>query len=319
MMRRWLFAFVAVGFLWPTVAGAAISQPSEIPSALSGRGDLASQRSTLMTQWGVLEQKIAAQNAQCGQIAEDSPMVETCRSNQAAILSELQTYKADLERYEEAVRQASEAADASTKVKEAFAGTLSSAQHRAVPLNAPLTNGQGDRSAFNYAQVMDQFRVDESKRYEPGEKTYCNIFVWDVTRALGAEIPHHVIKGDKTGASAVDELGQFKVAAAQREELNVNRTVRWLKENGQSHGWRRVDARMAQQMASEGHPAVAVWPNPNAQKHGHIAMIRPGSLPISTGGVAIAQAGRLVLNADHLDTGFKDPALRKPVQYWYHE
>lgn len=308
-MTRRLLTLTAVALLWPAAVSAEISQPSEVPSYLSGRDDLALQRSALMGQWSELQQAIADQNAQCSQVAEDSPMVDACRSNQAKILSEVKAYKDDLQQYEEALE----------KIDAVFVNGLSNAQNQGAPLNAPLTNDEANRSAFNYAKVMDQFRVDKSERYGPGEKTYCNIFVWDVTRAMDAEIPHYVVKGNKTGASAVDTLGQFKVEAAKREELNVNGTVRWLKKHGPANGWRRVDARMAQEMASAGHPAVAVWPNPRPEKHGHIAMIRPGSLPLGTGGVAIAQAGRLVLSADHLDTGFNDPELRKPVQYWYHE
>lgn len=271
---------------------------------------LAGRRAALSEERAALKSKIDQHNQR--QAEEGSAEEAELRREGGALRTEMQ-------RHVEASRTFNQAVDAFGRIAAVFAGGLANTRDRGVPLNAPLTNDEGNRSAFNYAKVIDQFRVEQSERYAPGEKTYCNIFAWDVTRALGAEIPHYVIKDDPAGASAVDELGQFKAGAAGREELDVNRTVGWLKEHGPSHGWQRVDARMAQEMANGGHPAVAVWPNPGSGKHGHIAVIRPGSLPLQTGGVAIAQAGRLVLNADHLDAGFNDPELRKPVQYWRHD
>ena len=297
------FFLLTAVLLWPAVASATIDQPSEIPASTSAQSDLGSRRSVLMTQWNALQQKISAHNAKCGHIPEDSPMVEECSNNQAALSAELQAYNDAVTEFDHEI---------------AFVRGLDDT-HRGVPLNASRTNDEAHRSAFNYAKVIDQFQVEKSARYRPEKKTYCNIFVWDVTRAMGAEIPHYVFKSGKTGDSAVDESGDFKAGSDEREELNVNATVDWLKEHGPGHGWRRVDARGAQEMASGGHPAVAIWANPDREKSGHIAMIRPGSSPVGARGAAIAQAGRLVLDAAHLDASFRKPTVRKSVQYWYHE
>lgn len=186
------------------------------------------------------------------------------------------------------------------------------------PINALLTNDIGNRSAYNYFKVIEQFEVEKSARYEPGTWTYCNIFVWDVTRAMGAEIPHWVIKINNDGRSAMDSNGIFTVERENRKEMLVNETVDWLKQHGETYGWRRIDARMAQQMANEGHPSIAVWENPNPKKFGHIAVIRPGSVGDERG-TAISQAGILVLDASHIDKGFKDQDHKKRIQYWYHE
>lgn len=94
--------------------------------------------------------------------------------------------------------------------------------------------------------------------------------------------------------------------------------IDWLKEHGKTHGWRRVDARMAQQMANEEHPSIAIWENPDPKSSGHIAMIRPGSIGDKRG-TAISQAGGLVLDASHIEKGFKDQDHEKRIQYWYHE
>jgi len=104
-LRRFL-VIAACTVLGATAACADISQPSEIPAHLAGRDDLALQRSALITRWNSLQDKIGAQNSQCGQIQADSPLVDMCRSNQAAILSEVQSYKDDLKKYEELLAQA---------------------------------------------------------------------------------------------------------------------------------------------------------------------------------------------------------------------
>jgi hypothetical protein len=142
---------------------------------------------------------------------------------------------------------------------------------------------------------------------------------------MGTELPHWVIKGHEA-VSAVNKSGEFidenkqVVAGGEKwRELNVNDTAEWLQKYGQENGWRQVEAAVAQQMANEGHPAIALWKNPNTEKPGHIAMIRPGSVPLKTDGVAVAQAGRLVLDAGHLKEGFNDRALPKAVQYWWHQ
>ena len=199
-----------------------------------------------------------------------------------------------------------------------FRKRLLSSDERSFPLNAPLTNGSGNRSAFNYFKVIEQFDVEKSARYEPGSRTYCNIFVWDVTRAMGAEIPHWIIKKDNNGGSAVDSGGAYTVDRKDRKEMLANETVGWLHEHGKTHGWKRIDARMAQQMANEGHPSIAIWENPDPGIPGHIAVIRPGSAGDERGG-AISQAGGLVLDASHIETGFTDKDHEKRIQYWYHE
>ncbi len=305
-------AAAAVLLLGIAAYGEQIPPLADVPDGLAGTYRLAllNQRAALSGERDALKARVDQHNQK--QAPENSP-------EEAQLHREGDELAAAMQRHAATSRTFNQTVEAFADIAAGFARGLANAANRAAPLNAPLTNGADHRSAFDYAKVIDQFRVDESARYEPGTATYCNIFVWDVTRAMGAEIPHYVSKGDQAGASTVDELGQFTAPANQLQELNVNRTVAWLAHAGQENGWRRVDARMAQDMANGGHPAVAIWPNPNAEKPGHIATVRPGSLPLSPSGVAIAQAGRLVLDADHLDTGFNDPKLQKAVQYWYHE
>lgn len=157
------------------------------------------------------------------------------------------------------------------------------------PVNAPVSSTPADRSASRYADVINQFAVGTNPRYAPrGGNTYCNIFVWDVTRAMGSEIPHWV--------------GQ--------RELDANGVNAWLNHSGTAAGWRRVDARTAQEWANKGRPSVASWNNPGGIGHG--AMVRPGA--VTSSGPASAQAGGRNFNFGHIANGF---GSRQP-EYWVH-
>lgn len=160
-----------------------------------------------------------------------------------------------------------------------------------IPVNAPLQNRPGERSASKYADVLDQFAVGNNPRYARRDgNTYCNIFSWDATRAMGAEIPHWV---DGNGNPAA-------VGARGAWEMDANATNRWLHNHGPRNGWRKVSAEEAQRMANEGHPTVASWNNPGGI--GHIAMVRPGEL--TAGGPTIAQAGASNFNSGTVRQGF---------------
>ncbi len=157
------------------------------------------------------------------------------------------------------------------------------------PVNAPIQSTPGNRSVTRYNDVINQFAVGVNPRYARRDgNTYCNIFVWDVTKAMGAEIPHWW----------------------QGRELNANATNDWLHQNGAAHGWRKVSAAEAQAYANQGKPAVASWKNPGGI--GHIGMVRPGE--ITAGGPALAQAGASNFNRGHVADGFGN----RPVEYWVH-
>ncbi|MBI2565710.1 MAG: peptidoglycan-binding protein [Candidatus Schekmanbacteria bacterium] len=175
-----------------------------------------------------------------------------------------------------------------------------------LPVDAPLINGEGDRSAASYDQVINQFGVGRNRRYEVNQQgrddTYCNIFSWDVTRAMGAEIPHYV---DRDGNPMTREAA---LRTPGYRELSGNRTARWLRDHGEDHGWRIVTAEEAQRRANLGHPTVATRENPSGA--GHIAVVRPGEL--TADGPAIAQAGGRNFNRGHVRDGFHG---RAPVYY----
>ena len=94
------------------------------------------------------------------------------------------------------------------------------------PSFASITSSAGSRSAAQYRKVIDQFNVESNKRYTPGENTYCNIFIWDVTRAMNAEIPHYInAETNKTDALRPGGIEpnirqrNLPVAASKRENV----------------------------------------------------------------------------------------------------
>ncbi len=307
-IAAWLMMTAAALVIYPCPARAGFLEPAAVSQNIPepGRSGLIAERSALLARGGALESEIKKQNAQCGHVDLDN-------AAQVAFCGKwLGGLKAEYSGYLDAVRAFNK--------KEEFLMALNSKEKRWEPLNAPDTNDQSHRSAYNYFKVIRQFKVQESERYASGKATYCNIYVWDVTRAMGAEIPHWVIKGDPNGASAVGPDGKFIVAREEcvsgnrcREE-RANDLVDWLRAHGKNNGWSRVDARMAQEMADGGHPAIAIWRNAVSGAPGHVAMVRPGSVGDRRGD-AISQAGGYVVDAKHIRNYFN----KKGIQYWYHD
>jgi hypothetical protein len=115
-----------------------------------------------------------------------------------------------------------------------------------------MQSREGKRSADAYEQVINQFAVGTNPRYEPDgpDKPRAHIFVWDVTKAMNAEIPHFV--GPK--------------------EMGLGQTVDWVRLEGPMRGWRKVPAPDAIEQALLGCPVVALPKDPRTKM---IAMVRP--------------------------------------------
>lgn len=176
---------------------------------------------------------------------------------------------------------------------------------RSFPTSPPVRGDPSNRNRMLYDNVINQFAVAVNPRYaqrydENGrmKSTYCNIFCWDVTRAMGAEIPHWV---SRTGEP---------VAVGKGNEMNANDTNDWLQRHGARYGWRRVaDQNEAQALANRGHPTIASMKKPGGI--GHLAVIRPGE--VTKSGPAMAQAGARNLNHTSL---YKVFARRSAVELW---
>lgn len=136
--------------------------------------------------------------------------------------------------------------------------------------NPPLSNAVANRQANIYDQIINQFAVGNNPRYaRDGNGTYCNIFVWDVTRAMSCEIPHWI---NSQGDTAQPH-------ASHSNEININAGVDWMLHFGiTQHGWQAPSAQTAQNHANLGKPAVAMYKNPSPTHHGHTAIVRPGSI-----------------------------------------
>ncbi|MFZ5815311.1 MAG: hypothetical protein ACOY93_08400 [Bacillota bacterium] len=175
-----------------------------------------------------------------------------------------------------------------------------------LPVTPVIASGPGDRRPELLEAVLRQFRVAENYRYQPNrqgqDETYCNIYLWDCTRALGAEIPHWVNgRGEPAGP-------------ARGHELDANATIDWLRRLGPTYGWRSVrSAQAALERANQGYPVVATWYNPGGI--GHVAMVRPGR-PDPNRGIPIAQAGAVNGDSMYLADGF---GSRAPIEFWTHD
>ena len=180
--------------------------------------------------------------------------------------------------------------------------------NRAVPTTPPVQSDASNRSVALYNNVINQFAVGVNPRYQPSANaTYCNIFSWDVTRAMNAEIPHWV------DASVYQQLtGSAPANNATQGELTANLTALWLRNYGAANGWRSVSADAAQSSANLGRPTVVCWYNSGSV--GHIAVVRPGS--ITQNGPTIAQAGLQNFNLGHVYDSFPQAAS---LEYWTHD
>jgi hypothetical protein len=182
-----------------------------------------------------------------------------------------------------------------------------------VPTNPRITGNESCRSAEQLNRIIAQFDVESTARYTPhkyGGDTYCNIFVWDVTSALGCEIPHWV--DSQTGAPRQfpDIEGAY--------EMGANATYKWLDEHGSDYGWVEVTAEQAQMYANQGYPAVTTWKNPGGGA-GHVQIVRPsedGAFDASRG-VAVAQAGGHNYEYTYAGSIYSDSSLSQ-VRYYVH-
>lgn len=155
------------------------------------------------------------------------------------------------------------------------------------PYPLTLTCDVSTRGPWNTWAIVHSLEVETNPRYTPRNKsTFCNIFLWDFTRAMGAEIPHWV-----------DALGN-PCAQGKGTELNANATLEWLLLHGPKFDWAECTEAEARRDARFGQPCVAVWRNPKGI--GHVAAIMPAREPVTY----IAQAGAKNFSFGPLAQGF---------------
>jgi hypothetical protein len=175
---------------------------------------------------------------------------------------------------------------------------------RSFPTNPPVRGDASHRSAAAYDDILNQFAVGVNPRYaHRNGATFCNIFVWDVTRAMGAEVPHWV---DPQGNPTPHLHGN---------ELSANGVAAWLRAHGARFGWGRVPLADGIDRANRGCPVVLSWNNPRGI--GHVAMVRPGA-PDPQSGAWMAQAG--AKNQNYIRMFVPDGVFGRaaPVEIWTH-
>lgn len=122
-----------------------------------------------------------------------------------------------------------------------------------------------ERSPENYWAALRQFDVEHAVRYQVWNKrTFCNIFVWDGTRALGCEIPHWV---DKDGTIV-------KPFSYTSWETTANILgAQWLPRWGAQYGWKRCEKDDGEDRARRGLPVVLSYVATVGP--GHVAFLMP--------------------------------------------
>lgn len=166
--------------------------------------------------------------------------------------------------------------------------------------DAPIQNTNNERSARNYADVIDQFEVDAAEfagRYQAGgvdlEDTRCNIFAGDVMRAMGVPLP---TKGNLGKGQGNPNAAYSDPMTAKAVLLNdyLNKRIAWVTsatDPGVLSDWEEVDPATQEGLlrlinyVTAGKPALV-------SDAGHIAVIRPDQVNIqSWQDLIIAQAG----------------------------
>ena len=157
------------------------------------------------------------------------------------------------------------------------------------------------RSAESYLAVLRALDVRSSPRYQSAARsTWCNIFVWDATCALGCEIPHWLLKpgGDPKNTKDWDELP-------------ANRICEWLAGSmGRAAGWHPIDRHQAEAMSSGGFPVVITWTNRRGS--GHVAMAMP---PREDGLLRCCAAGAVCVWDVPIVKSFGDLGTREAICY----
>ena len=177
------------------------------------------------------------------------------------------------------------------------------------PAAPAIKSNEDNRSPELYNAVISQFRVETAERYRPfrNDATYCNIFMWDVTSAMGAEIPHYT-DPESGEPRYYPDVGGAKAMTA----IEIDK---WLKTYGSEYGWHQVDARTAQEYANEGKPAVTAGGSLD-----HVQVVCPSRNgqfdPIR--GVTVAQAGSRVTSYSYISSIYGAGPLEN-VTYWIHE
>jgi hypothetical protein len=149
-----------------------------------------------------------------------------------------------------------------------------------IPVNAAIKGDPLNPNPNLYASVIDQFRVSTNPRYvkrdvsnDGKNDTFCNILVYDVTRAMGIEggLYWFTNQGVPIPAKDHDTTNDYKWSKDYRPQ-NAPHQYEFLRsDRAKKLGWRQVSALEAQVAANIGFCVISGG-------HGHVTVIRPGVL-----------------------------------------
>jgi hypothetical protein len=125
-------------------------------------------------------------------------------------------------------------------------------------------------------------------------------------------------------ASASKRLGVYILRPPEHKTvLLANAQYEWLKDKGAEYGWKLVIGPLeAQRLANEGYLVIASFKEKDANRAGHIAIVRPSvraRQALEQDGPEIIQAGMTNYNRTTLKIGFKEhPAAWRDRQVVYY-
>lgn len=193
--------------------------------------------------------------------------------------------------------------------------------------------GEGAKTPETYNQIINQFEVEKNPRYQKnGNITYCNIFAWDVSLAMGVELPRFVEINeignveDATGKAIGRHYGAgYRLYGHKGNEncteLNADRLAIWLEAQGANHGWRKITPEEAQRRANEGYMTISAIMEPGS-KVGHVQVIRPtpnGETYDAAKGVYLAQAGGSNSNGLYFKDKYSSQAYYERYSFYTHD
>jgi hypothetical protein len=180
------------------------------------------------------------------------------------------------------------------------------------PVNAA---GRQLAIVLDHMNVEDHWPAHEHVNWETG----------DPDRGGEYEGPGHT-HCSAFAAAAAKKLGVYLLRPPQHaQKLLANAQVEWLAgREGRERGWSPVrDGREAQMLANQGNLVVVVFANPNANKPGHVAIVRPSEKSMGAlrhDGPQIVQAGTHNHNSTVVRIGFENHpgAFPNGVRYFVH-
>jgi hypothetical protein len=189
------------------------------------------------------------------------------------------------------------------------------------PMPTPTTTTipAPNRTAEKLVGVLDSLQVES--HWLP------NVSVnWKTGEPTGKTTTSNTTHCSAFVAAAALKLGVYILRPPEHSTvLLANAQNDWLNKDSATQGWERVaNSVEAQTRANLGWLVVASYKNPDPQKHGHIAIVRPDSKSAADAladGPQIIQAGSTNYNSTTLQIGFKGhpTALKKnQIQFFAH-